>query len=46
MTNRDNDWITNCEHQTEFRELLALYRRNVSTMDLPDPDPWWWAWIS
>jgi probable HAF family extracellular repeat protein len=37
------DWIVDCAAQTEFRELLTVYRRNVETMDLPDP---WsrWSW--
>jgi len=31
-----NDWIVNCDSQTEFRELLELYERNVGEMVLPD----------
>ncbi len=30
-----NDWITDCDAQVGFRELLALYRRNVASMQLP-----------
>lgn len=36
-----NDWITDCESQAEFRDLLGILRRNVGTMDLPDPPAWW-----
>ncbi|MFW2338938.1 MAG: SdrD B-like domain-containing protein [Acidimicrobiia bacterium] len=35
------DWITDCETQAEFNELLGLLKRNVAVMDLPDP-PFWW----
>jgi probable HAF family extracellular repeat protein len=36
-----SDWIVDCAAQVGFRELLTVYRRNVATMDLPDP---WRSW--
>lgn len=36
-----NDWITDCASQAEFRVRLGLLRRNVSSMELPDPPHWW-----
>ena len=31
-----NDWIVDCGSQLGFRELLALYRRGIETLPLPD----------
>ena len=36
-----SDWITDCDTQAEFNTLLALLRRNVATMDLPDRPTRW-----
>lgn len=35
------DWIIDCGSQNEFRELLAILRRNGGEMELPDPPSWW-----